>query len=277
MALIKCPDCGQDISEKAEKCIHCGNILVKEKKEEKLCSECGKEVPVEATVCSFCGCPFENKNTISDKQSKSMFKILIPIALIIIAIVIGVIIYSTSINSGKIEEEVLSTQEMEQVDSIREKIADLENQKTYIQKDLDEIKTQYDGLNDNQKKLIDNYGVLENIIDTPTEVEKSAITVCEHIKKSLRNPNSLILEEVLCKEPEKDSSSYYLTLNFSAQNGFGGYQSVYTAYTYDGEKGTAHGDAFSDAVSRVHLRFYSENTNKSIELDVKRIEKFLNE
>lgn len=27
MALIKCPECGQDISDKADKCIHCGYSL----------------------------------------------------------------------------------------------------------------------------------------------------------------------------------------------------------------------------------------------------------
>jgi len=26
MALIKCPECGKEISDKAKKCIHCGSI-----------------------------------------------------------------------------------------------------------------------------------------------------------------------------------------------------------------------------------------------------------
>ena len=30
MAMIKCPECGQEISDKAKKCIHCGKILVKD-------------------------------------------------------------------------------------------------------------------------------------------------------------------------------------------------------------------------------------------------------
>lgn len=170
----------------------------------------------------------------------------------------------------------MSTEEKEQANSVKEKITALETQKTYVQKDLDEIKTQYDELNDEQKELIDNYETLKNIIETPTETEKSAIIVCQDIKKSLRNPNSLILEEILCKEPEDGKNYYCLTLKFSAQNGFGGYQSVYTAYTYDAQKGTAHGDAFSDAVSRIHLQSYLKNKNKSIEFDVKRIEKLLN-
>lgn len=27
MALIKCPECGKEISDKAQKCIHCGTTL----------------------------------------------------------------------------------------------------------------------------------------------------------------------------------------------------------------------------------------------------------
>lgn len=29
MAMIKCPGCGQEISDKAERCVHCGMILEK--------------------------------------------------------------------------------------------------------------------------------------------------------------------------------------------------------------------------------------------------------
>ena len=28
MAMIQCPECGQEISDKAKKCIHCGKVFV---------------------------------------------------------------------------------------------------------------------------------------------------------------------------------------------------------------------------------------------------------
>ena len=42
MAMMNCPKCNEEISNKATKCVHCGFSLV----EEKLitCSECGKEI-----------------------------------------------------------------------------------------------------------------------------------------------------------------------------------------------------------------------------------------
>lgn len=30
MAMIQCPECGYEISDKAKKCIHCGKIFVEE-------------------------------------------------------------------------------------------------------------------------------------------------------------------------------------------------------------------------------------------------------
>lgn len=57
MAMISCPGCGEQISDKSKKCIHCGYILVEEPK--KTCSECGAELEAGATVCPKCGCPVE--------------------------------------------------------------------------------------------------------------------------------------------------------------------------------------------------------------------------
>ena len=47
MAMIVCPQCGEQVSEKAKKCVHCGAILIPEEK--KYCTECGAElVPCQA-------------------------------------------------------------------------------------------------------------------------------------------------------------------------------------------------------------------------------------
>ena len=57
MAMIKCPECGQEISDKAKKCVHCGEILIPEEK--KHCAECGAELEEGMTECTNCGCPVE--------------------------------------------------------------------------------------------------------------------------------------------------------------------------------------------------------------------------
>lgn len=57
MAMIVCPHCGEQISEKAKKCVHCGEILIPEEK--KHCAECGAELEEGMTECTNCGCPVE--------------------------------------------------------------------------------------------------------------------------------------------------------------------------------------------------------------------------
>ena len=92
MALINCPTCGQQVSEKATTCVHCGSVLKTESIFEKTCSECGAKLSLGATECSVCGCPVETeeksdpqkvevtnvKLTLDDKKKKTI-KIVIAI------------------------------------------------------------------------------------------------------------------------------------------------------------------------------------------------------
>lgn len=57
MALIKCPKCGGNVSDRTVVCIHCGFEL--KEKEIKKCVECGAELEEDAVVCKECGCPVD--------------------------------------------------------------------------------------------------------------------------------------------------------------------------------------------------------------------------
>ena len=60
MALLKCPDCGKPVSDKAEKCVSCGcpisALLNPVTPETVSCSECKKDYLFEANNCPHCGC-----------------------------------------------------------------------------------------------------------------------------------------------------------------------------------------------------------------------------
>ena len=73
MSLIKCIECGKEVSDKATVCIHCGCPI-----EEKLtCNECGEVISKNDEVCKNCGCPIkvikekENKNTNINTTTKT--------------------------------------------------------------------------------------------------------------------------------------------------------------------------------------------------------------
>ena len=66
MALIKCNECGKEISDKSAECLYCGSLIEKVEKKIK-CSECGSQVYSKSDVCTYCGCPITNEtNKIDD-------------------------------------------------------------------------------------------------------------------------------------------------------------------------------------------------------------------
>lgn len=55
MAMITCPNCGEQVSDKAKSCVHCGVSLQPEEK--MVCEECGTELEEGMEICPSCGCP----------------------------------------------------------------------------------------------------------------------------------------------------------------------------------------------------------------------------
>ena len=98
MALIKCPDCGKDVSDSAKNCIHCGCVL---KEETIKCPECGTETPSSAEACGNCGYGFDkstesNTNPVIVKEAKGALskKLLTVSAIIFLVIALLTIILS---------------------------------------------------------------------------------------------------------------------------------------------------------------------------------------
>ena len=98
MAMIQCPNCGKQISDKALKCLYCGHELIT--KEKKICAECGAELAEDAIECPICGCPVnveaanpQQVEVTGVKFSKKSKKILISgmaIAIIAAIAIIGI-------------------------------------------------------------------------------------------------------------------------------------------------------------------------------------------
>lgn len=123
MAMIQCPECGQEISDKAKKCINCGKVLIEEGVPTKFCSECGKEISVDVKECPFCGFPVEQEadpsNTaakIMDKAAKNKKPLLI-VAGIAAVCVIVVLIFNL-IGSTLNEDEQLAYQNAVEMQSM---------------------------------------------------------------------------------------------------------------------------------------------------------------
>lgn len=122
MAIIQCPECGKEISDKAKKCVHCGIILAEEVLPKKFCSDCGKEVPIDAAECSYCGCPVEDvreENTLNSEngKGKNIKKFIVPIIGIVMVAIIAVLIISF-VGSNLNEDEQLAYQNAAEMKSM---------------------------------------------------------------------------------------------------------------------------------------------------------------
>lgn len=69
MALIKCNECGKEISDKTTQCIHCGCPIEKEL----YCNECGKKINKNDKVCKNCGCPLKNESETNNRKNIKVF------------------------------------------------------------------------------------------------------------------------------------------------------------------------------------------------------------
>lgn len=230
MAMIKCPECGQEISDKAKKCIHCGKVLIEDKPATKVCSDCGKENPIDATECVHCGCPFEEETTveapvqttIAEKPKKNLKKIIIPVVAAVVIIAVGLIIYNVKVVKPK--------------NTYNEAMTLLEKGK-YEEAD----------------KMLDSISGYKDVATIQEQLKyESYVYECVNDWKNwLKNPDSFTLYEVaFCTDEESHGMYARLSLNgevdytypavlfrSGAQNGFGGNTTGYELFYYVKDKG----------------------------------------
>lgn len=84
MGLIKCPKCGEMVSDKAGKCLHCNADLYSPK--QVTCSDCGKDYEESLATCPSCGCP--NPIKVKKKKKKRLIGNIIA-AIILLMMMMG--------------------------------------------------------------------------------------------------------------------------------------------------------------------------------------------
>lgn len=64
MALIKCTECGKEVSDKAPNCPNCGAPVTPQK----FCKFCGEQIDMDCVICPKCGKQVEEINNSYDKN-----------------------------------------------------------------------------------------------------------------------------------------------------------------------------------------------------------------
>ena len=124
MALIKCPNCGTDVSEKAKQCPNCGEIL-QTQKVVKVCEECGYELDDNETICPKCGCPVPESE--EQKRTRKKKKIII-FVIVILAVIFAIIAIACVVNitNQKKAKEAAASAEAARVQAANDYASNLE-------------------------------------------------------------------------------------------------------------------------------------------------------
>lgn len=75
MPLVKCHECGGQVSDKALACPHCG-APIRLQDDKKICPECGCQNEENAVRCSSCGYPFEQMESYDNKASTEEYSLV---------------------------------------------------------------------------------------------------------------------------------------------------------------------------------------------------------
>lgn len=123
MALIKCPKCGTDVSDKAKQCPNCGETL-QTQKVVKVCEECGYELDDNATICPKCGCPVPESE--EQKKTRKKKKIIISIiAILVVIFAIIAIVCMVNVTNQKKAEEAVAAAEAAKVQEANDYVSNL--------------------------------------------------------------------------------------------------------------------------------------------------------
>ena len=236
--MIKCPECGQEISDKAKKCVHCGKVLIEDKLATKVCNDCGKENPIDATECEHCGCPFEEETAVTasgqtvqvEKPKKNLKKIIIPIVVAVVIIAVGLIIYNVKVimpkNAYNEAMELLEKGKYEEANDMLESIRNYKDV-AIIQEQLKYESYAYSTIND-----------LKTYLKNPDSFQPYEVKFYAPMKSKDNSESTDNSEEET--ENLEDEENQYPTciIHYGAQNGFGGNTTGYVLGYYSNDEKT---------------------------------------
>lgn len=209
MAMIKCSACGKDISDKAEKCVHCGAVVESVPKIK--CEECGTLVSTNEKLCPNCGCPLDSATnseaTVKKEKNKKRKKWYIPV-IIILLVLAGCASYLLFFGG---------------ITTIASELAKRgEYEKAYMI-------LSYDNFDD------------ATILKEELYNESCILAAIKEMKKGLFKPSSFELREVELYDAHDGKNHPIVVVSLSAENKLGGAVAGYTYIFHDGTKYQTYG------------------------------------
>lgn len=229
MALIKCTECGKEISDQAVACPECGFLIKKEKRKKS-----GRKVVLIAIAVIVAILVVLGAIVLIQGNTKKQEKISY-INKAIEEVEKGKLPSKAEFNNLLSEYDSLTDNakekisnwkvisnlndiDLDKVHNISEKISKIKKSSSF--KELVELKDEIDALDDNTKKYIDS-SKLDQAMEL-TDIEQAALAACKNIKSVMINQDSFEVQEITVKNDLDKMNFYWVLVEYSGTNSFGG-------------------------------------------------------
>lgn len=281
------------------------------------CPECGKEVSHRAEHCPNCGCPISNKK----KMNKKM--IIIPTIIVVFCMICGIIAICINninnrretietitsdieqlINKGVPSQEdfdntlslynALSNEEkleiknsnyldrfkdvdLKSVKNLSERIASIEDTTSFS--DLINIENEYKKLSKKEQELLDISPIEDK--KSLSKIEKAALSAVNNVKSVMKSKNDFKLYSVSVKDDLKKMNFYWVKVKYSGTNSWGGSIDKTSFFPIDSEFsdpffGLAAITGMDDYLDNVtNFDAYTDCKEKEYDIDVEKIEYYM--
>lgn len=224
MAMIKCPECGKEISDHAKVCPECGFAIKKKS---------GKVILIVAIaiivlVIVSIAIVFIHRNKEKQEKITSINEVIqeigkgnLPSQDAYNQIISDYNSLSdtdkTQIGNWKVVSNLKGI-DLEQVSKISEKINKISDSSPF--NEIVELKEEVDLLDSNVRQYIDS-SKLENLMKL-TDIEEAALAACKNIKSAMKNQDSFEVQKVTVKNDLDKMNFYWVLVEYSGTNSFGG-------------------------------------------------------
>lgn len=224
MAMIKCPECGKEISDHAKVCPECGFAIKKKS---------GKVILIVAIaiivlVIVSIAIVFIHRNKEKQEKITSINEVIqeigkgnLPSQDAYNQIISDYNSLSdtdkTQIGNWKVVSNLKGI-DLEQVSKISEKINKISDSSPF--NEIVELKEEVDLLDSNVQQYIDS-SKLENLMKL-TDIEEAALAACKNIKSAMKNQDSFEVQKVTVKNDLDKMNFYWVLVEYSGTNSFGG-------------------------------------------------------
>lgn len=285
MSLIKCPECGKEISDKASSCPECGYSLKNNKKNMK---------GIIVTIVIFLVIVAGVVTCLTIQNEKKHKQIIADINKTIQKLYEGTIPSQEEFDKAVLEFEQLPEKDKMEIENSKflddfkemdlNNIIKIENEIKELDESTEfskiiEIKKEYDSLNKYEKKCID-ITKLNSAMEL-SDTEKVALTVCKNVRSCMKSKDDFKVQEVTVKDDLAKMKYYWVCVKYSGTNSFGGNMDKTSYFAVDSNfkdpffaLGTLSGNPLE---STTMLNAYIGSEQPEVTIDVDKISYYLDQ